>query len=75
MIHIRRKPCVYPNVDLLMFLERMSITDLSQKSGIEYKSLCKKLNGTAKLSFKDGIAIYNSLDRLVPLERMFDYAC
>ena len=66
-----RKPCVYKKLVIAMITECMKISELSELTGIEYKSLCKRLNGDAKLSIEEAIAIYNALDGAYPMEKLF----
>ena len=69
---MRRKRCIFPVVDATMFAKHMSIADLAEASGIEYKCLCKKLNGSAQLSLNQSISIYIALERPMPIEDLFD---
>lgn len=71
MVTVRRKRCVWPVVSCAMSMQAVTILDLSVMSGIEYKSLCRKLNGSAKLSFKEGVAIYEALQKPAPLDVLF----
>ena len=67
-----RKPCVYKKLVIAMITECVTISELAETAGIEYKSLCKRLNGDAKLSIEEAIAIYNALDRAYPMEKLFE---
>ena len=66
-----RKPCVYKNLVMAMLIENVHIIDLSEMTGIEYKALCKRLNGDAKLSVEEAIAIYEALEEPVPMQKLF----
>ena len=66
-----RKPCVYKNLVMAMFIANIRIVDLADMTGIEYKSLCKRLNGDAKLSIDEAILIYEALDEAVPMHKLF----
>ena len=67
-----RKPCVYQNLSAQMFVLGISITDLAERTYIEYKALCKKLNGTSSVSVEEAIAIHEALDRCMPMEKLFE---
>ena len=66
-----RKPCVYKNLVIAMLIAGIHIIDLSEMTGIEYKALCKRLNGDAKLSIDEAISIYEALDESVPMHKLF----
>ena len=66
-----RKPCVYKSLMTAMMIDNIRITDLAEMTGIDYKSLCKRLNGDAKLSIEEAIAIYRAVKEVVPMEKLF----
>ena len=68
---MRRKPCVFKNVAAQMLSQGIDIPELSATSGIEYKSLCKKLNGAVRMTLDEAIRIYFALDRPMPMEHLF----
>ena len=70
---MKRKPCVYKNVAVSMMMLNMNIATLAQKTYTDYKSMCKKLNGDARITIEEAISIYNALDRLMPIEKMSAY--
>lgn len=66
-----RKPCVYKNLMKAMMIEGIKISELSEMTGIDYKSLCKRLNGDAKISIDEAIAIYEALNEPAPIQELF----
>lgn len=68
---MRRKPCVYKNLASQMLIQGIDIATLSNETYIEYKSMCKKLNGDARLTIDEAISIYEVLDRAMPMEKLF----
>ena len=68
---MRRKPCVFKNVATQMLIQGIDITDLASETYIEYKSMCKKLNGDARMTIEEAISIYNVLNRAMPMEQLF----
>ena len=66
-----RKPCVYENVSVAMFIIKMKISDLANKTHISYKTLCRKLNGETAMTIEDAIAIYDALGQPMPIQNLF----
>lgn len=66
-----RKPCVYKNVAVTMFIRNVSICNLAELSHIGYKALCRKLNGESMISIEDAIAIHQALGCPMPIEVLF----
>ena len=66
-----RKPCVYQNVAMQMFIRGISISDLAKKSYTGYKALCRKLNGESSVTIEDAIAIHEALGKPMPIEILF----
>ncbi len=67
-----RKPCVYKNLAAQMFMSDVSIAELAERTYIEYKSLCKKLNGDSKMTIEEAISIYDVLGHVMPMEKLFE---
>lgn len=66
-----RKPCVYENVSVAMFVIKMKISDLADLTHIGYKTLCRKLNGETAMTIEDAIAIYEALGKPMPIQNLF----
>lgn len=66
-----RRPCVYKMLSIAMITEDVTISELADLAGIEYKALCKRLNGCAKISVDEAIAIYKALNCAYPIETLF----
>ena len=66
-----RKPCVFKNLAMEMFIRHMSIHDLAKASHISYKALCRKLNGESIMTLDDAIEIHKLLDKVLPIEELF----
>lgn len=66
-----RKPCVYKNLAMEMFLQHMSINSLSKKTRINYKALCRKLNGETAMMLDEAIEIYKVIGKALPFEELF----
>ena len=66
-----RKPCVYKNVAIMMFVRDVSISRLAKMSNIGYKALCRKLNGESMVSIEDAFAIHHALGEPMPIEILF----
>ena len=66
-----RKPCVYENVSVAMFVAEMKISDLSNITHIGYKTLCRKLNGETAMTIEDAISIYEALGKPMPIQNLF----
>ena len=54
-----------------MLTQGIDITELASATYIEYKSMCKKLNGDARMTIEEAISIYNVLNRAMPMEQLF----
>lgn len=68
---MKRKPCVYPNIEEAMLSQGLDITRLSKKTYVDYKSMCKKLNGDSKITIEEAIMIHNALNKVMPIEALF----
>lgn len=66
-----RKPCVYQNVSVVMLILEMKIDELASKTHINYKTLCRKLNGETAVTIEEAILIYDALGKPMPLEVLF----
>lgn len=66
-----RKPCVYENISVAMLELGMKIVDLAEKTHINYKVLCRKLNGETAVTIDEAISIHNALGKPMPLEVLF----
>lgn len=66
-----RKPCVYGNVAVTMFVLDISIAKLADICHISYKALCRKLNGESMISIDEAIAIHQALGCPMPMETLF----
>ena len=69
---MQRKSCVYRNLVKAMMIDGINITDLSEITGIEYKGLCKRMNGDVKLTIDEALLIYYALDGIIPMNKMFE---
>ena len=58
---MKRKPCVYKNIAAEMLMQDIDIATLSKRTYIEYKSMCKKLNGDARITIEEAISIFEVL--------------
>lgn len=68
---MKSKPCVYQNVSVAMLILKMKIADLAEKTHIDYKSLCRKLNGETAVTIEEAIAIHTALGKPMPVEILF----
>lgn len=69
---MKRKPCVYKNIAAEMLMQNIDISTMSRLTYIEYKSLCKKLNGDARITIEEAISIFEVLHKALPIERLFE---
>lgn len=67
-----RKPCVYRNLAAVMLMQGVDIISLSLMTFIDYKSMCKKLNGDARITVEEAILIYKVLGRVMPVDKLFE---
>ena len=66
-----RKPCVYQNISVAMLILEMKIDELANKTHINYKTLCRKLNGETAVTIEEAILIHDALGKPMPLEVLF----
>ena len=66
-----RRPCVYKKLAMIMFMNNISICDLAKKSHMNYKTLCRKLNGDTAVTIEDAIDIHRILGNPMPIEELF----
>ena len=57
---------------MAMFDQNISIADLAARTYIDYKALCRKLNGETKVTIEEAIAIHEILHRVLPIETLFE---
>ena len=69
---MKRKPCVYQNIAAEMLMQHIDISTLSKMTFIDYKAMCKKLNGDSKVTIEEAISIYDALHRALPVEKLFE---
>ena len=69
---MKRKPCVYKNIAAEMLMQDIDIATLSKRTYIEFKSMCKKLNGDARITIEEAISIFEVLHKALPLEKLFE---
>ena len=69
---MKRKPCVYKNIAAEMLMQDIDIATLSKRTYIEDKSMCKKLNGDARITIEEAISIFEVLHKALPLEKLFE---
>lgn len=67
-----RRPCVYKNLAAVMLMQNVDIMTLARKTYIDYKSMCKKLNGTVRITIEEAISIYDVLGRPMPVDKLFE---
>ena len=70
---MRRKPCPYKVLAVLMAAKDISIEDLSKMTGIGYKTMCRKLNGDSKICVTEAISIVSAIDKSLTVEDVFTY--
>ena len=63
---------MYLNVKAELARRDMSLVDLSNKTGIKYMSLIRKINGKYPLTLDEAKLIKKSLEVDVPLEELFE---
>lgn len=66
-----RRPCVYKHLAMTMFEQNISIAELAARTYIDYKALCRKLNGETKVTIEEAISIHEILNRALPIELLF----
>lgn len=66
-----RKPCVYKNLAMEMFVRNMTIMDMASRTHTNYKALCRKLNGDTVMTLDDAIRIHEVLEKVMPIEKLF----
>ena len=69
---MKRKPCVYKNIAAEMLMQDIDIATMAKRTYIDYKSMCKKLNGDSKITIEEAISIFEVLHRALPVEKLFE---
>ena len=65
------KKCIYMQVLVQLYLNGWNYQDLSQKTGISYTSLRRKLSGESPLSVEEAKKIQKVLDCGLPIDELF----
>ena len=63
---------MYLNVKAELARRNMSLVDLSNKTGITYMTIVRKINGTTPLTLDEAKKIKKALDVDEPLEKLFE---
>jgi lambda repressor-like predicted transcriptional regulator len=63
---------MYLNVKAELARRKLSLVDLSNKTGIRYQTLVGKINGNYPLTLEEAKTIKNSLEVDIPLEELFE---
>lgn len=66
-----RGDCIYPQLQICMYLRHMDSKELSKAAEINYTSLRRKLRGETTFSLNEAIRIKKGLCTDVPLEKLF----
>lgn len=69
---MKRKPCVYKNIAAEMLMQDIDIATLAKRTYIDYKSMCKKLNGDSRITIEEAISIYEVLHKALPVDKLFE---
>ncbi len=67
-----KKPCVYMQVMVQMYLRGMDSHMLAEKAGISYPSLRRKLRGEGGLGLEEAKRIHRALGSDLSLEALFE---
>lgn len=67
----RSKACVYKNLAIQMLLQNISRRKIAELTHINYKAICRKLNGETAISVDEAISIHEVLGKVMPIEELF----
>ena len=67
-----KRNSVYAQVMVQMYLRGMDSHMLSQKTGMTYPTLRRKLRGDGSIDIEEAIRIRSALDCDLPLEKLFE---
>ena len=69
---MKRKPCVYKNIAAEMLMQDIDIITMAKLTYIDYKAMCKKLNGDSRITIEEAISIYEVLHKALTVEKLFE---
>lgn len=67
----RGKYCVYKNLAVQMLFQHVTRKKIAEKLHLNYRALCRKLNGETSISIEEAIAIYNIMNKVIPMDELF----
>lgn len=67
-----RGDCIYPKVVYRMYLKGWDFRQLSEKTGISYTTLRRKLRGVNELTLSEAKLIRDTLNCRLTLDDLFD---
>lgn len=67
-----KRPSVYAQVMVEMYLKGMDSLTLSRKTGMSYPTLRRKLRGDGAIRLEEAMRIRSALECDLPLEKLFE---
>ena len=68
---MRSKPRRFSMLAAAMAARDISTSDLAERTGIKYKTMCRKLNGDSDISVTEALSIVSAIDPKLTVEKAF----
>ena len=65
------RPCAYKNLAIQMHHLELTRRKLAKRINMEYKSMCRKLNGDTAITIDEAIMIHEVVNKAIPIEELF----